>query len=357
MKDQRSLLDNNKIKHAINYNNIKTIQDIDQEARMALPLYKGTVSSSPKKFGSPGRSKQSEYPSPPGGNTGALPIIHRSLPLNVGKTLQRKATQPTRNDLNSSIDSGSYPVNRNNNVRGGSNKPQLSPHTGKAGNGNGNRNGNGNGNDDGKYYFNKQVMYKCKHSLSVTLYNPFLPVDRYEKPVVSVRPKRKIGYLPAIDMQNQNNNDYQSDKGARNKQPLYSHRRIQGNLNRSVDTTPRRRSDSLSDLSYMSTASSSSQKGKNRVLVDKSRSKQVIPNVMKERAMHPHAHIPSRYKESPYVMKFQDSQAQAQARKNRYDNDGMPLETSSEKNLRHKAASPTPNSLRRIKSKGLKPKP
>ena len=130
----------------------------------------------------------------------------------------------------------------------------------------------------------------------------FCGLDRYDRPIVTVRPKKKRGYLPPLSLE-----EGQPEKATRKLQVAIP-RRIAAGLNRSVDSSARRRSESLSDMSYISTASSSSNKGKQKVLVGNHRLVNGhLPEVMMERALHPHGHIPYRYKESPYVQKFKNS--------------------------------------------------
>ena len=124
--------------------------------------------------------------------------------------------------------------------------------------------------------------------------------------MITVRPKRKIGYLPPIELTTRDSIEERTiEKGAR-KRGANSLRRVPGSLNRSVDLSPQPRSGTLSDRSYVSTASSNSQKARQRVLVEKNRQRPVIPEAIKERALRMHANIPSRYNESPYVLKFQN---------------------------------------------------
>lgn len=88
------------------------------------------------------------------------------------------------------------------------------------------------------------------------------------------------------------------------EQRAYTQVRMPGSLNRSAEPSPRHRTPSLPDVSFMSTASSNSQKAKNRVLGDSNRIRQNVPEAMTEKALHPHSHIPLRYNESPYVLKL-----------------------------------------------------
>ncbi len=139
MKDQKSLLENNKIKNAVNYSKIKSIQDIEDEVRIALPQYKGTTSPSLKKNNSPGRIRQ-------GDDGSSLPAIARSQPINTKNQASNRNSPKkghARGGLNKSIDSGSYATN--NKTRLASNLAQAS--------------GNAPLN---KYYFNKEAMYRCK---------------------------------------------------------------------------------------------------------------------------------------------------------------------------------------------------
>ena len=123
-------------------------------------------------------------------------------------------------------------------------------------------------------------------------------LDRYEKQDVSVRRKKKIGYLPPLKLNNQVNGVLSSKKRGINSQL-----RVPLNLNRSVDSGTRRRSETLSDVSYRSTASSNTHKAKTKPLVVKPRVRPVLGEV-NDRAVHPRVHIQNRYKESPYVMNF-----------------------------------------------------
>ena len=156
-----------------------------------------------------------------------------------------------------------------------------------------------------------------------------------------MRTKKRVAYLPPLELPNRGR-ELQIDKGHSERQ-AYTQRRIQGSLNRSAEISPRHRTSSLSDVSYMSTASSSSQKAKNRVLADSNRIRQIVPEAMIEKAVHPHSHIPLRYNESPYVLKLK------QTKKERNHND-LPTDRISQLALnqrRGKSLSPKPNLFKR----------
>ena len=122
-----------------------------------------------------------------------------------------------------------------------------------------------------------------------------------------MRPKRKIGYLPPIELGIKVSTEDRSADKINRKRGANSQRRVAGSLNRSVDLSPGHRSTTLSDRSYDSTASSNSQKAKQRVLADKNRQRPTLPDALNDQALRRHANIPSRYNESPYVLKFQNS--------------------------------------------------
>lgn len=135
--------------------------------------------------------------------------------------------------------------------------------------------------------------------------SPSPSIDRYEKPVISVRPKRKIAYLPPVE----SNNQLSPDRGVRKLPlPLNPHLKAPVSLSRSVDSSSPGRLENLSDVSYVSTTSTNSQRGRQKVLAGDHRlGNNHVPEHLKERALHPHAHLPSRYKESPYVLALKNS--------------------------------------------------
>ena len=314
LKNQRNLLENNKIKANINYNKIKSISDIEEVAKLTVPIHKGATLP-PKQFSTAGRIRPNDFSQ---GNTHSLPQINKSLPSHISNLLVGKARSKVNGKMRSSLnDSNEGSLSRIN--RSGSNLQSSSP--------------------SGNYYFNKQAMYKCKlKHLLLSLILSFL--DRYDRQAVSVRPKKRIAYLPPIEAANKDGGDHLSDRGVR---ASYSQRRIAGGLNRSRDSSPRRRSGSLTDVSYMSTASSSSRKAKQRVVLEAHRVRQGVPEEMKEKALHPRAHIPMRYNESPYVLKlktdkYKNSNGEAIT-------DRLPQQASH--HVRGKSVSPTPKSLQR----------
>lgn len=280
-----------------------------------MPLQKGN-SLPPKQFSTPGRIRGNDYSQL---NTNSLPIIHRSLPANMSNLLGNKHRMKVgvrqRNPTNDSIDSGRHRVNRS-----GSQIPSPS--------------------QNNNYYFNKQVMYKCNLNFYYCLLIISLSIDRYDKPAITVRPKKKIAYLPPIEMTNrEGGSDLPIEKGVRGS---LSQRKIPRRANRSVESSPRVRSGSLTDTSYMSTASSSSQKAKNRVLAEKNQMRQGVPEAMKDKALHPHAHIAMRYNESPYVNRVKNG-SQKEISTDR-------ISQLASNHVRGKSVSPTPTSIPRNNS-------
>ena len=109
LKDQKSLLENNKIKNTVNYSKIKSILDIDDEVRMALPQYKGIAQGSPIKLGNQARAKHNED------SLGSLPAIVRSQSINNKALAESKSPKKIQmRGLNKSIDIGSYAANYKN---------------------------------------------------------------------------------------------------------------------------------------------------------------------------------------------------------------------------------------------------
>lgn len=293
LKDQKSLLENNKIKNTVNYSKIKSIEDIKDEVQLALPQYRGIASQSPKRYNSPAKVKQSDD------GSGNLPSIVRSQSIHTKTLPDKNSPSPkrghVRGGLNRSIDAGggggSYAVNHKNRLA--LNIAQTP----------GNLLSN-------KYYFNKEAMYRCKKFMLYSRIHCY-QLDRYDsKPIISVRPKRKIGYLPSIEM-NVNGMEDRLLERRSVRRGANSQRRVPDSLNRSVDLSPRQRSGTLTDRSFISTESNSSQRGKKRVLVGKNRQRTILPDSLKERALRLHVHIPSRYNESPYVLKFKTQKDRA----------------------------------------------
>ena len=149
LKDQKNLLENHKIRHNFNYKKIKSIEAIDEEFKIALPIYKSANSGSVPKFGNviqpfPNENLLTVNTT----SNAALPIIHRAQPNGGnpffrGKNAQKKVLA-VRNSSNDSMESQKPPLMKPlNRARSNILKPlQLE-------------------NENGKHYFNKQVMYKC----------------------------------------------------------------------------------------------------------------------------------------------------------------------------------------------------
>lgn len=134
MKDQKNLLEGNKIKSNISYKKIKSVYEIEEEAKLAMSIQK--AAGLPNKYSNPGRNG----PQP---NSNSIPIIAKALPVNannlLGKKLRAKVSVRTRRPINNSFDKGSFPTERNR-AKSNASIPIA--------------------NDN--YYFNKDVMYKCK---------------------------------------------------------------------------------------------------------------------------------------------------------------------------------------------------
>ena len=143
------MLDNHKIKHSINYAKLRSLEDMDEEAKIALPIFKGVPSGSPQRYsGSSQNAFNDQTHITNVKNVASLPIIHNNVPVNANHIASVKNVdkKPIVLGRNGSFDGIKSPKDR---------RQFVSPNGAVA---------TGNDKNANKPYFNKQVMYKCKLS-------------------------------------------------------------------------------------------------------------------------------------------------------------------------------------------------